>query len=132
MVSTCLMRSLRSQGMSRKDAIAAFSAGAAAVLGAAAVPAAVFAAEEAAAPTEAAPAVSDGPPTDWGLTKQYYPVRHKERKRGRQAHTHTHTHTAGFCVDVILPVLPEHGLGTSCIYRCSPEPSSPLWAGTLM
>lgn len=62
------------QGMSRKDAIAAFSAGAAAVLGAAAVPAAVFAAEEAAAPAEA-PVVSDGPPTDWGLTKQYYPVR---------------------------------------------------------
>lgn len=67
--------------MSRKDAIAAFSAGAAAVLGAAAVPAAVFAAEEAAAPPAAAPAVSDGPPTDWGLTKQYYPVRQGERER---------------------------------------------------
>lgn len=48
--------------------IAAFSAGATGVLVGAAAPA--FAAEEA-----TAPAVDEsGPPTDWGLTKQYYPV----------------------------------------------------------
>lgn len=70
--------------MSREDAIAAFSAGAAAVLGAAAVPAAVFAAEEATATADAAPAVSAGPPTDWGLTKQYYPVRERERESKKE------------------------------------------------
>ncbi|CAM9293407.1 unnamed protein product [Hapterophycus canaliculatus] len=68
--STAVCMSVGDEGMSRKNAIAAFSAGAAALLGAAAVPAVVFA-EEAAAP--AATAVSEGPPTDWGLTKQYYP-----------------------------------------------------------
>lgn len=57
--------------MSRKNAIASFSVGAAAVL-LGSVP--TLAADEAAAP--AAPATAtDGPPTDWGLTKQYYPVR---------------------------------------------------------
>jgi len=56
--------------VSRKNAIASFATGAAALLGAAAAPAVVFA-DEAAAP----PAVPDGPPNDWGLTKQYYPVR---------------------------------------------------------
>lgn len=49
------------------------------MLGAAAVPAVVFA-DEAAAP--AAPAVSEGPPTDWGLTKQYYPVRNANKVWG--------------------------------------------------
>ncbi|CAM9784494.1 unnamed protein product [Scytosiphon promiscuus] len=68
--STAVCMSVGDEGMSRKNAIAAFSAGAAALLGAAAVPAVVFA-EEAVAP--AATAVSEGPPTDWGLTKQYYP-----------------------------------------------------------
>lgn len=57
--------------MSRNNAIASFSAGAAAVL-LGSVP--VLAADEAAAPAATATA-SDGPPTDWGLTKQYYPVR---------------------------------------------------------
>lgn len=56
--------------MSRKSAIAAFSAGAAGLLLGSAP---VIAAEEAAAPP-AAPAEGDGPPTDWGLTRQYYPV----------------------------------------------------------
>eukprot|EP00903_Cladosiphon_okamuranus_P013551 g12622.t2 len=70
--SSSVCMSVGDEGMTRKDAIAAFSAGAGALLGAATVPAAAFAAEEAAAPTEA-PVASDGPPTDWGLTKQYYP-----------------------------------------------------------
>lgn len=62
--------------MSRKNAIAAFSAGAAGLLlgSAVAVPS-VFAAEEASAPAAAPAAARDSPPTDWGLTKQYYPVR---------------------------------------------------------
>ncbi|CBN76956.1 photosystem II 11 kDa protein [Ectocarpus siliculosus] len=70
--SSAVCMSVGDEAMSRKNAIAAFSAGAAAVLGAAAVPAAVFAAEEAAAPAPAAVS-EDGPPSDWGLTKQYYP-----------------------------------------------------------
>lgn len=57
--------------MSRKNAIAAaFSAGAAGVL----LSSAPVLAEEAAAPATAPAAAGDGPPTDWGLTKQYYPV----------------------------------------------------------
>ncbi|CAN0361746.1 unnamed protein product [Pylaiella littoralis] len=71
--SSTVCMSMADEGVSRKNAIAAFSAGAAAMLGAAAVPAAVFAAEEAAAPAVAPAATSDGPPKDWGLTKQYYP-----------------------------------------------------------
>lgn len=57
--------------MSRKNAIAAaFSAGAAGLL----LSSAPVLAEEAAAPAKAPAAAGDGPPTDWGLTKQYYPV----------------------------------------------------------
>eukprot|EP00904_Undaria_pinnatifida_P007382 jgi/Undpi1/3774/HiC_scaffold_16.g07143.m1 len=67
--STSTVMSANDEAMSRKNAIASFSVGAAAVL-LGSVP--TLAADEAAAP--AAPATAtDGPPTDWGLTKQYYP-----------------------------------------------------------
>lgn len=52
------------QAISRKDALSAFTAAAVGVaLGV-----------SPALADEAAPAQAEGPPTDWGLTKQYYPV----------------------------------------------------------
>lgn len=104
---------LVSQGMSRKNAIAAFSAGAAAMLGAAAVPAAVFAAEEAAAPAAAAPeTTADGVPKDWGLTKQYYPVsRRAFFLSGVVPHLCTETSVALF--------RRRHAFSGGVIYYCS-------------